>query len=57
MRAAIVEREELTGDIEHHDRTPVHLNQLAPARRNVIDRGNDVPRHYARPYSFFALPA
>jgi hypothetical protein len=45
MRAAIVEREKLAAQIEHHDRPPVHLRKLARAGRNVGDRGNHMLGH------------
>ena len=56
VRAAIVEREEFAAEIEDDDRAAVHIDQLALTRRDVSDRGNDVPRHQDSPYSFLALP-
>ena len=43
--AAIVQREEFAVEIEDDNRAPVHIDQLALPRRDVSDRGNDVPRH------------
>src|SRR5262245_3922618 len=45
VRAAIVEREKLAAQIEHHDRPPVHLREPARAGRNVGDRGNHMLGH------------
>src|SRR5687768_18556326 len=45
MRTAVVEREELPAEVEHHDRAVVDLDQLALAGRNLIDGGNDVGGH------------
>ena len=47
VRAAIVEREELATEVEHHDRASVHVDQLALARRDVGGRGDDVLRRPA----------
>src|SRR5262249_20475439 len=45
VRAAVVEREIVTAEVEHDDGASVHLDELAPARRNLIDRRDDVARH------------
>jgi hypothetical protein len=45
MWTAVVERIELATEIEHHDGTPAHLDELASARRNLIDRSDDVFSH------------
>jgi hypothetical protein len=45
MRAAVGQRVELATEIEHHDGTPAHLDELASARRNLIDRSDDVFSH------------
>src|SRR5947209_5434421 len=55
--AAIVQREELAAEIEHHDGAAIHIDKLAVPRRNIFDRSNDMPRHQVSPYSFLALPA
>jgi hypothetical protein len=45
MRAAVVEREEIAAEVEHHDVAAVDLAELARARRDIIDGGNDVGGH------------
>src|SRR5262249_31493108 len=45
VRAAIVEREKLAAQIEHHDCPPVHLRELARAGRNVGGRGDHMLGH------------
>src|SRR6185312_7745549 len=45
MRTAVVEREELAAEIEHHDGAPVHLREPAGAGRNVADRGDHMLGH------------
>src|SRR5262249_16997511 len=42
MRAAVVEGEEVAGQIEHHDGAAVHLDELARARRDLIDARDNV---------------
>src|SRR5215510_983241 len=45
MRAAIVESEEIAGEIEHHDGATVYLDKLARARPDLIDARNNVAGH------------
>src|SRR5262245_22670735 len=45
VRASVVESEELAAQIEHDDRTPIDLRELARAGRNVADRGDHVLGH------------
>src|SRR5438105_3863966 len=39
VRAAVIECEEIAGEIEHHDGAAVHVNELARARRDLLDAG------------------
>jgi hypothetical protein len=45
MRTAVVEREELAAQIEHHDGAAVHLRKPAGAGRNVTDGGDHMLGH------------
>src|ERR1041385_5581670 len=47
VRTAIVQCEELTVEIEHHDGAPVHIDQFAVTRRNVGCGRDDMLRHSA----------
>ena len=44
---AVIEREELAAKIVDHDRAAAHLDELALARRNFIDGGDDMSCHQA----------
>src|SRR5262245_58441320 len=46
VRATIVERKEIAGEIEHHDGAAVHVDELAGARRDLIDARNHVAGHW-----------
>src|SRR5215510_3426581 len=48
MRAAVVEREEIAAEIEHHDIAACDRDQLALARRYLIYGGDDVAGHQLR---------
>jgi hypothetical protein len=49
VRASVAEREKLAAEIEHHDRAAVGVHQLAAARRDFVDRGDDVLLRHLSP--------
>src|SRR5712671_716672 len=52
MRAAVQQAEEFALDIEHRDRALIDGKEFARARRQLVDRSDDVTGHYdAKPYN------
>jgi hypothetical protein len=49
MRTAVQQAEKFALDVEDRDRSAVELDEFARARRQLIDRGNDVSSHQATP--------